>query len=195
MGDEAGEAVRKTAFKYLSSLTEDGYMLRSYEGRLAVEKSGGFHGATFNVMVAVSPPEYFLGENHRKVGRQNLLDAAPVSEEDLRAIEITLEALGHGAGPNLVAAFQAGWEFPDDGLISFRKVEPTETEGVDAFVWLDSRDRIRYRLGGKETDRADVVAWLEVQGPESVESLAQIESFLGWLAGAGRTPGASIRGQ
>ena len=195
MGEEAGEAARKTAFKYLSSLTEDGYLLRCHENRLAVEKSGSFHGATYNVMIASPPFEYFLGEGHRKVGRRNLLDAAPVSEENLRAIEITLDALGRGAGARLVAAFEAGWQFPDDGLISFRKVEPTETEGLDAFVWLDSRDRIHYRLGGKETGAAEVAAWLAIQGREAVESLARIQSFLGWLTGTGGAPDAPIREQ
>lgn len=192
-GEAASEAARKTAFKYLSSLTEDGYLLRSYEGRLAVEKSGSFHGATFNVMVVATPVEYFLGETHRKVSRERFLDAAPVAEEALRAIEITLEELGRGAGPRLAAAFGAGWDFPDDGLISFRKVEPTEAEGVDAFIWLDSRDRIRYRLGGRETGREEMAVWLEIQGHEAVEGLVNIESFLKWLIGENTPPGDPVR--
>ena len=171
----------RTAFKYLSSLTEEGYSFFCHAGRLAVEKSGTFHGATYNVMLVADPLEYFLGEEHHQVSRDTLLDSAPVPEEALKAMEITLRTLSGGEGKLLVAAFEAGWDFPDDGLISFRRTEPTETEGLDAFIWLDSRDRIRYKLGGKETDRDEVLGWLEFQGEHAVKGLTVIELFLRWL--------------
>lgn len=178
----------RSAFLCFSNLAETGYVLYEENGRLGARRQGVRHGASYELVLLTQPLEYRTSPEGKAMSRDALLDQTPIDEQELKAAETCLTTLVGAVGTELTQLMDWGWEFPDDGRISFAK---TSGVGADAdvvrlFAYLDHKEHVVFELDGGPADREDARAWLQqVEGDRADREMALLEDLLGKLQDQG----------
>lgn len=147
----------------LSELTESGYVLFRENGRLGVSRRATRHGASYEMALLTRPLEFRPSVRGKAVSRDQLLDQTPIPEAELHAAETCLSTITDTVGDELTQLMDWGWEFPDDGRVSFQK-ESGPGAASDMMVlkaYLDNKDHIVYELGGSQVAPEEALAWLK----------------------------------
>lgn len=172
---------QRSAFKCLADLTETGYVLFRENGRLGVLRRDVRHGASYEMALLTRPLEYRSSVRGKAMSRDQLLDQTPIPEEELHLAEICLSAISDVVGDELTQLMDWGWEFPDDGRVSFQK-EAGLGAASDMMVlkaYLDNKDHVVYELGGSQVSPEEAVAWLkEVEGHRAEREAALLADLL-----------------
>ena len=172
---------QRSAFLCFSSLAEAGYLLFEENGRLGVYRRGVRHGVDFEMALLTHPLEYRTSAKGKAISRDALLDQTPIEEEELRAAEHCLSTLAGAVGSELTQLMDWGWEFPDDGRISFEKTAGigAEAEVVRLIAYLDHKEHVVFELDGEPSDRDEAIAWLrQAEGDRAEREMALLEGLL-----------------
>lgn len=169
----------RSAFLALSSLAETGYILFEEHGRLGVWRQDIEYGVEFQLAVLIDPVEFRLARDGKPVGREELLSQTPVPAEQLDEAVAALTILAGRAGDELTRLMAWGWEFPDDGRVSFSRRSAVVGEEIELLAYLDRKDHVHFVLDGEAAGEADAAAWLRREdGDRAAQEIALLEDLL-----------------
>ncbi|MHB9146673.1 MAG: hypothetical protein ACYC5Y_15260 [Symbiobacteriia bacterium] len=164
----------------LSSLAEAGYVLFEEGGRLGVWRKDIEHGVDFELALLNGPTEYRQSRKGPAVTREALLAQTPVDEAQLDEAAAMLAVLAGKAGDELTRLMAWGWEFPDDGRVSFSRGAGVAGAEIELLAHLDRKDHIVWKLDGEPAAEADALAWLQREdGDRSNQEVVLLTDLLG----------------